>query len=1111
MSNDQCKESAPSTTDISAKAAELAEAIGADNECTIETLNNSTTGTFTNEQKLQAALLEAQNKQTGSLTNTYDQKYQTGKCGLLAVQATNILNAQRKMMCIIQRNSKESNTTIISSNNISIDNTLTPEETKYLADKKSAYIKQRVDNLDSAIGASLDRYTTYFKNLTKKEYDDFEFRLRTQYADETDRISKTFDPPKIDMEDVEISQTIDGNIKIINTLSAEDVTDIANLSKQVSQAAQEAKRDIDLGANALMPNSTTIQSTNIQSNEELTSMVINEKIQKINNIAQSKNGITINSTGNINMKNVKLDQNILLNIFVESIIKDAIDVGIRNESLQTSESKNSEENKTVVKGINDIIDAMGEANRKAIEAGGISGGTGIGALVCLIILLIVIAEPRYPDSYDPSGEVLIPGGPILKIDPKFKFTLVMILVGFIILSVIAFIVILSTSVSTLIFFLSNWVGLPADLIKSWFSETSLAQTFNRPFEIYQNLWNSLWIRQYMVVTIKNPRDASNNKGIITRLRMTPSSKTYEINYGPEKGGYELEESEFEVDGKKGITISDVIINKWDVKQDGQVKAEMIMQINSYNGASRYEYSTPKKDGDAASTAGTASGTASGTTTETKGTTSGTTTETKGTTSSPKSYSSKFSDLINRKSSEEVITMTTPLVSGEYNEFILSYSTSLFLNTYTNNFRGVKITFGIRNKRTKTQKISILDSWDNRDSKEYIYLIKNQRISIDAPNDEVFVKIEGITSLNNPINITNGTITLSLTTTSKEGFYLNADNNYEICRRGSYCLSEQMTPCQPGNYQSNTGSTGCKPCLVGTYQANTGSVQCNICQPGYYCPTLGGTTEISCSRGRFCPTGASSESICLPGSYSLENASSCTPCKPEEGKTQALAGAINCVTPDPGYYADSSTSALLCPSGYYCSDGIKKICPVGSYCGNGARAPTTCLPFTSTPVEGGISQSDCNPVDIYGLYGTRNAEGYFSDAGVSVKRDYRNTKYVGDAPIDFSESLSASGQEIGVRGNDRRIYLNWDIDGLVYLGANESTANTTVEEFYERRCKNESTCSGVLKSGTTLYAVSNVGSWGYLPYNFRDSTNTGSNRSSRYKYTNPGSLIITKIP
>ena len=377
-----------------------------------------------------------------------------------------------------------------------------------------------------------------------------------------------------------------------------------------------------------------------------------------------------------------------------------------------------------------------------------------------------------------------------------------------------------------------------------------------------------------------------------------------------------------------------------------------------------------------------------------------------------------------------------------------------------------------------------------------------------------------------------------------------------CPIGSYCPTDGMgsaTPCTGGFVCATTGLTRGTICDAGKYCPQGTGTQ-TICPAGYFCVQQS-ATFANCTAGNYCPQGTGVQTVCPAGSYCPALTGTHTVCpRGTYRSTPSATGLVNCLTCAPGFHCQtgsisnatscsvgnycptgyntpcpvgyscltagisgplgSPSGPTICSSGYYCSGGIRTLCPVGSYCPSGVSAPTTCLQYTKTPLEGGTSQSDCNPVDIYGLYGTRNAEGFSADRGVTRKRSYAGTTHATYAPLDFSQALARSnGMEIGPSDNRRRIYMDWDIDGLTYLAPNENTANTSVEEFYERRCKNETNCSGVLKSGSTLYAVDNRDTYGYLPYNFRDSTNSAGYTSSRYKYHSAGNngVIITKIP
>lgn len=142
---------------------------------------------------------------------------------------------------------------------------------------------------------------------------------------------------------------------------------------------------------------------------------------------------------------------------------------------------------------------------------------------------------------------------------------------------------------------------------------------------------------------------------------------------------------------------------------------------------------------------------------------------------------------------------------------------------------------------------------------------------------------------------------------------------------------------------------CTICSAGNYcPVNTVSLTtANTCPAGYFC--TGGNTDFggslpprACVAGQACASGSSTPSICGPGTYSENNASSsCTRCS--AGTGHLLTGQT------------SSTSCQSCPAGYYCDGtGAPIACPIGTASNEtGQTSSGTCTPcsigsFGDTP-------------------------------------------------------------------------------------------------------------------------------------------------------------------
>ena len=200
-----------------------------------------------------------------------------------------------------------------------------------------------------------------------------------------------------------------------------------------------------------------------------------------------------------------------------------------------------------------------------------------------------------------------------------------------------------------------------------------------------------------------------------------------------------------------------------------------------------------------------------------------------------------------------------------------------------------------------------------------------------------------------------------------------------------------------------------------------------------------------------------------------------------------------------YYDYKTNSCVLCPAGFYC---------------NGSNQNSIkCPPFTFSPQSGASLLSHCNPVDIYGGYGTINGDKRYPDKG--VKKYSYNKPGNSNWSADFSAAMGSSGMALG--DDNRRVYLDWDIDGMTYLSTEGITDSNDLENFFQRVCVPDSKCDGVVKSGNLLYAMNNStyysGPARYMgsASNLKSQSNSAGYKWNYYKYNSPSSnsVILTK--
>ena len=126
-----------------------------------------------------------------------------------------------------------------------------------------------------------------------------------------------------------------------------------------------------------------------------------------------------------------------------------------------------------------------------------------------------------------------------------------------------------------------------------------------------------------------------------------------------------------------------------------------------------------------------------------------------------------------------------------------------------------------------------------------------------------------------------------------------------CPPGSSCAGGVATPCAAGTWSAGgIISNSCNACPAGTYTASTGTTSLAGC--------------FACALGRYSAAGASTCSLCQPGTYaSASGSTACTPCP--AGTSSAASGATTaaaCAACALNFFASSAGAATCaaCPSG-----------------------------------------------------------------------------------------------------------------------------------------------------------------------------------------------------
>ena len=317
-------------------------------------------------------------------------------CGTYVAIGTNISSNIKKIQCTISKAQNSSEVSIDSNNVLNIE-TLEPSE--YESAEKAKLLKLAADIstrpklsdfADLLTGTETMDDKIKFSNEIVKPAQDQWLKERIKL---TESIKSAYPSSDINMKNSEFKQVIGNKIKIINSLTASESSALENATKEISKTVAEQEIEQKGGVNAGDPNVRSATETNIQKNENLTASSINAKVQSIKNSIKSSNKIEIKASGSINMDNVRIDQSILNDIAVESIISSAIQAGIKSATEFVSDSSTIQKVKTEQKGLDDLVAAQGKANADAISANKVvlsssSGGSALGFLGIIICLYL---------------------------------------------------------------------------------------------------------------------------------------------------------------------------------------------------------------------------------------------------------------------------------------------------------------------------------------------------------------------------------------------------------------------------------------------------------------------------------------------------------------------------------------------------------------------------------------------------------------------------------------------------------------------------------------------------------------------------------------------------
>jgi len=463
--DDQCKDTETfSVQDFFNKSEKLLEKLGASDKCkqAAKTWATNNSASWSVDAKAQAGWGAASGEvQSGGQIsiNAFDNYMSQEGCSPISTNLQNVYVNSKKFTCILQKAQNQAEFGTSASNTLSIQTLpITPEEIKNLETQLILIEKQQPPTFAefkeimlSGVMNPSDVFSEYQKTV----------KLFSEIKDKSKELLIKSYNRDINITNSSFNQTINGKMKMVTALTSEEQSNLQDISKQIASGVAQQEIELKGGLNALNPSVKSAIESNVQNNQNLTNNIINNKVQSIKQQLTLSNNMTISAAGNININNLRIDQNILFDICSETLINNAISAGLQTASELLSDSKTFSKIKSDQKGLDDLVDAQGRSNAASIGAAkvpGIGGGLSLGFVVFVIFLIVL--------SYRKPFNVMLAAG-------------LGAFITIILIALIVFVVIFASSIGL-------WVRRQLGTE----TEQDQLQAMGRPLELYQKIWKS---------------------------------------------------------------------------------------------------------------------------------------------------------------------------------------------------------------------------------------------------------------------------------------------------------------------------------------------------------------------------------------------------------------------------------------------------------------------------------------------------------------------------------------------------------------------------------------------------------------------------------------------
>lgn len=371
MSNNNSCSNPPTINEVRENLPKLMDSIGMSKTCKTATDSAFTEASLSGQGSLPFGSVSAQ----ASMSTAFNKTNQEG-CGSVMANINTTQNTNTTINCSIQESSNTVASVSVNTNSIIIETIpLTPEEKKAKEKIIQQQLKSEADFKQMVLAASLNSGidSELIIKLSKISSQTFQKVL--------DSYSRN-----LTISDSKISQDIKSDIRLSVRISGEAAANASTKLKAVAEIAAENEMKSELGMNAISPDMKTFIQNNVNNNTSLTNTNIQKTVNEVNAKVDNSNNLVIRAPGKIDLKNTKIDQNILSIMATDALLSSASSAGSKAVADYLSDIASKSKTTGKSAGLDDLAKTIAEGQASKMKASippavGLSGG----------ILLLVIA------------------------------------------------------------------------------------------------------------------------------------------------------------------------------------------------------------------------------------------------------------------------------------------------------------------------------------------------------------------------------------------------------------------------------------------------------------------------------------------------------------------------------------------------------------------------------------------------------------------------------------------------------------------------------------------------------------------------------------------------